>query len=253
MPRLTLEKYLQSAALQDLLRQLGAENVDFLVKEITHFTRREAERRDKIVLGYFGKAGINRIVDSIVTRLNSSPKLKPNARILDAGAGSGFFTVKIASEAKTIVPKAKFFAMDATPAMLLALEKKRESIIPFFGIAENIYGSIKAARSYAVLPERFDAVFSTLMLHHCPDISKVFRSIRQVLKAPGKAVIVDMCTHPFAEFRQEMGDVHLGFDPDQIEKAAEKVFSKVAVEKLPGICCQDSGRSAELFVATLKP
>lgn len=253
IPRLTLEKYLQSVAIPDLLRQLGAENVDFLVKEITHFTRREAERRDKIVLGYFGKTGINRIVDSIVTRLNSSPKLKPNAHILDAGAGSGFFTVKVASKMKEILPKATFFAMDATPAMLLALEKKREGIIPFFGIAENIQGSIETARNYAVIPKRFDAVFSTLMLHHCPDIDKVFKSVRQVLKASGKAVVVDMCTHPFAEFKEEMGDVHLGFNPDQIDSAAEKLFSKVVVEKLPGICCQDSGRSAELFIATLKP
>lgn len=253
MPTLTLERYLQTVALTDLLRQLGGENVDFLVKEITHFTRKEAERRDKIVQGYFGKAGIDRIVDSIVTRLNSSPKLMPTARVLDAGAGSGFFTVKVATKVKAILPKATFFAMDATPAMLLTLEKKRGGIIPFFGIAENIPGSIKAAKSYAVLPERFDAVFSTLMLHHCQHINKVFKSVRQVLKASGKAVIVDMCTHPFAEFKEEMGDVHLGFDPDQIEKAAEKVFSKVVVEKLPGICCQDSGRSAELFVATLKP
>jgi len=252
MPQFALEKYLQSMALKDLLQQLRAENVDFLIKEIRHFTRREAERRDKIVLGYFGKAGIDRIVDSIVNRLNSSPKLKPNAHILDAGAGSGFFTVKVAAKMKAILPKATFFAMDATPAMLLALEQKREGIIPFFGMAENIKGSIETARNYAEIPKRFDAVFSTLMLHHCPDINKVFKSVRQVLKASGTAVIVDMCTHPFVEFKEEMGDVHLGFNPDQIEKAAEKVFPKVVVEKLPGISCQDSGRSAELFIATLK-
>ncbi len=253
MPKLTLEKYLESIDLKDLLRQLGAKDVDFLVKEITHFTVKEAERRDKIVLGYFGNTGIKRIVDALATHLQSSPRLKPTAHILDAGAGSGFFTVRVASKMKTVLPKATFLAMDATPAMLLSLEKKRRGIIPFFGVAENIQGSIETARNYAAIPKRFDAVFSTLMLHHCPDINKVFRSIRQVLKASGKAVIIDMCTHPFTEFKEEMGDVHLGFNPDQIEKSAEKVFSKAVVEKLPGICCQDSGRSAELFVATLKP
>jgi hypothetical protein len=65
-------------------------------------------------------------------------------------------------------------------------------------------------------------------------------------------VIVDMCTHAFTEFKDEMGDVHLGFNPEQIRKAAEKLFSKVTVEKLPGICCSSSGRNAELFVATLR-
>lgn len=252
MPQLTLEQYLHTAKLTDLLRELNAENVSILVQEIGHFTEKEAERRDKIVLGYFGKEGIERIVDSIVTRLNSTPKLKPTAQILDMGAGSGFFTVKLASKVRKLMPHASFYAMDATPAMLVALKKKKEHIIPFFGIAENIQGSTDMARKYATIPKRFDAVFSTLMLHHCPDINKVFKSVRQVLNKAGKAVIVDLCTHTFAEFRDEMGDVHLGFDSKQIEQATKKAFSKVKVEHLPGICCSSSGRSAELFVATLK-
>lgn len=66
-------------------------------------------------------------------------------------------------------------------------------------------------------------------------------------------MIVDLCTHSFTEFREEMGDVHLGFDPEQIERAAGRSFSEATVEKLPGIHCSSSGRSAELFVATLKP
>jgi len=84
------------------------------------------------------------------------------------------------------VPTASLYAMDATPAMLLALAKKKENISPFFGIAENIAGSIENAKKYAAVPKRFDAVFSTLMLHHCPDIDKVFKSVRHVLKPTSK-------------------------------------------------------------------
>ncbi len=253
MTKLSLEEYLEAADLQELLRELGGRNVDLLVKEISHFTAKEAEKRDKIVLSYFGENGVSKIIDSITTGLNSHPKLKPNARILDIGAGSGFFTARIASKMMKPVPSASFYAMDATPAMLLALARKRENISPFFGIAENIAGSIENAKKYAAVPKRFDAVFSTLMLHHCPDIDKVFESVRQVLKPTGKAVIIDLCTHTFTEFREEMGDLHLGFDLNLIRKAAKKVFSRATVEKLPGICCSSSGRSAELFVAVLKP
>jgi len=253
LPSLTLEKYLETVDLQSLLRELGAQNVDLLAREIRHFTEKEAEKRDKIVLNYFGRDGVKQIVDAIVTRLNSPPKLKANAQILDMGAGSGFFTKRIASQLRIPLPHASFYAMDATPAMLLALNKKADKLVPFFGIAENIAGSVKTAKTYSDIPERFDAVFSTLMLHHCPDVNKVFQSIKQVLKPSGKAVIVDLCTHPFTEFREEMGDLHLGFNPEQIQKSGEKVFSKVAVEKLPGICCESSGRCAELFIATMKP
>jgi hypothetical protein len=50
-----------------------------------------------------------------------------------------------------------------------------------------------------------------------------------------------------------MGDVHLGFEVAEIKKAAKPVFSNVSVDKLPGICCSSSGRSAELFVAYMTP
>jgi len=66
-------------------------------------------------------------------------------------------------------------------------------------------------------------------------------------------VIIDLSAHTFTEFKEEMGDLHLGFDLDLIRKAAKKVFSRVTVERLRGICCSSSGRSAELFVALLKP
>jgi len=239
--------------LPSLLLELGAQNIDFLVGEIRHFTVKEAEKRDKIVLNYFGEAGVKQIVDAIVIQLASAPKLKTTAQILDMGAGSGFFTTKVAYKLKKLLPNASFYAMDATPAMLLALARKTDVIVPFFGIAENINGSIKKAKRYAEVPDHFSAAFSTLMLHHCPDVNRVFQSLRRVLKSSGKAVIVDLCTHPFTEFREEMGDLHLGFDPGEIRKTAKRVFSKVSVKKLPGICCESSGRCAELFISTMKP
>jgi len=253
MHHLTLEKYLDTVDLHSLLLKLGAQNINLLTKEIGHFTEKEAEKRDKIVLSYFGEDGVKQIINAIVASLPAPPKLKTSAQVLDMGAGSGFFTTKVAHELKKLLPHASFYAMDATPAMLLSLAKKTDLIIPFFGIAENIAGSIKNAAKYAEVPAHFDAVFSTLMLHHCPDINKVFYSLRQVLKSSGKAVIIDLCTHPFTEFREEMGDLHLGFDPKDIKKAAKIVFSRVSVEKLPGICCESSGRCAELFIASMRP
>jgi len=249
----TLQEYLKTVDLPKLLHDLGAQNIDLLVEEIRHFTVKEAGKRDKIVLSYFGEDGIKQIVNGIIASLDSAPKLKASAQILDMGAGSGFFTIRVAHRLKAQLPKASFYAMDATPAMLLALTKKTHMVTPFFGIAENIAGSIKNAETYATVPEHFDAVFSTLMLHHCPEINKVFQSVRKVLKPTGRAVIVDLCTHPFTEFREEMGDLHLGFDPEDVRKNARKVFSKVSVEKLLGICCQSSGRCAELFIATMEP
>lgn len=252
LPKSTLEDFLKIIDLPKLLAELGAQDPELLVKEIHHFTEKEARKRDKIVLGYFGKKGIRQIVDTVSKKLNSQLELKPTAKILDVGAGSGFFTTRIASKLRKHLPKVSFYAMDATPAMLVAIAKKKEGITPFFGVAENVAGSIRKSKEYATIPKRFDAIFSTLVLHHCTEIDRVFKSLRKVLKPSGKAVVIDMCTHSFTEFKTEMGDVHLGFDPEQIEKAARKAFSQVTVDKIPGIRCSSSGRSAELFVATLR-
>jgi len=248
---LSFESYLNSVNLQGLLEELGAPNADAIIKAVEYFSEQEAEKRDQIVLGYFGEASIQHITDSIVKHLLSPPKLGTRAKILDVGAGSGFFTVRVADEILRHVPDASFYAMDIAPAMLSVLSRKSGKITPFLGVAENIAESIKCARRYLSVPSRFDAVFSTLVLHHCPDVRTVFRSTRSVLTHHGKAVFIDLCEHPFKEFQEEMDDLHLGFDPALVEKEATMFFRTVHVSRMPGIRCECSGRSADLFVAYL--
>lgn len=187
-----------------------------------------------------------------ITELLLTPSTLPlNANVIDVGAGSGFFTSKIAKKIHATLPKVSF-GTDITPAMLLSLANKKANITPFIGIAENIEDSIKEARKFFIIPYEFDAIFSTLMLHHSTQPEKVFKSIKKVLKKKGKVIIVDLCKHEFEEFKTEMGDVHLGFKPQKIQEMSEKYFSKAKVDKLPGICCKSSGRSAEIFVAFMQ-
>jgi len=243
------ESYLKNVEMQKLLEELDVSNPQLVFREIKHFTQKEAERRNKILLSYFGEEGINLIVDSVCNRLLSTPKLRENPEILDVGAGSGLFTIRVARKLRRKLPKAVFYAMDATPIMLRMLTRKTSEIQPFLGIAENITKSAKLARKHLRVPGKFDAIFSTLMLHHCVSVEKVFQSMREALRTHGKVVIVDLCKHPFEEFREEMGDIHLGFELEQIERVAKKMFAETSVEKMPGICCSSSGRCAELFIA----
>lgn len=249
----SFEDYLRGVEISKLLKELGVPRIEMLLEEVKHFTEKEAERRDKIVLSYFGEDGIRRIVDSIVHSFFSPPRLKGDAKILDVGAGSGFFTIKVAAKLRRHLPEAVFYAIDLTPAMLLMLARKTREITPFVGVAENIRGSVEQARKYVNIPEKFNAIFSVLMLHHCLNVERVFKSYREAMKINGKAVIVDLCEHSFEEFREEMGDIHLGFKLEMIKKEAEKQFSKVEIKKIPGIRCDSSGRSAELFIASMTP
>jgi ubiquinone/menaquinone biosynthesis C-methylase UbiE len=184
--------------------------------------------------------------------LFAPPGLPVNAKVLDVGAGTGLFTIKVYNRVRQLFPKVSFYAMDATPAMLMALERKSVDITMFVGLAENIKGSVKEARKYFDIPFRFDAVFSTLMLHHSIEPEKVFQSIKEILKSKGKAIIVDLCKHSFEEVKTEMGDIHLGFDLESINKMATKHFSRIKIEKIGGIRCECSGRSIEIFAAFLE-
>jgi ubiquinone/menaquinone biosynthesis C-methylase UbiE len=249
---ISLEKYLKNLQLEQFFRKLGASNPKLLAKEIQHFTTKEAEKRDKIVLNYFGEDGVNRIVSTITKILLASPNLPAKAKVLDVGAGSGFFTVKIAEKIRTELPTVSLYAMDLTPAMLLSLAEKKANITPFIGMAENIENSIKEAKKFFTIPSKFDTIFSTLMLHHSTQPEKVFKSLKQVLNSKGKAIVVDLCEHEFEEFKTEMGDVHLGFKPENIYEMARKYFPKVKVERLRGICCKCSERSARIFVVTMQ-
>ena len=247
----TFEDYLKNVKLKELLEELKVPKIGTLMKEVKHFTEKEGEIRDKIVLSYFGEDGIERAIDSIVQGLLSPPRLRKNAKVLDVGAGSGFFTTKVVDKVRRHLPEAAFYALDLTSVMLRVLARKTPEITPFLGVAENVRGSVEQARKYLNIPEKFDAIFSILMLHHCLDIEMVFESFRKVVEVDGKAVVVDLCKHSFEEFREEMGDLHLGFEPELLKEMAKKHFSKVQIKKIPGICCTNSGRSAELFVAVM--
>lgn len=247
----SFKEYQKSLDLEQLFKKLGALSPKTLIRTVEHFTTKEADKRDKIILNYFGQDGANRIVDAIASRLLASPRLPQNAKILDVGAGSGFFTAKIMNRIQVDSPTTSFYAMDLTPAMLRSLAKKNPRIKPFIGIAENIQGSIKEAKRHLNIPTKFDAAYSTLMLHHSPKPENVFKSLRNILKKNGKAIVLDMCEHTFEEFKTEMGDIHLGFKLESVREMARKHFSTVKVEKMAGISCKSSGRAAEIFITSM--
>lgn len=146
----SFEEYARNLNLDKFFEVLGVSDPKLLAREVGYFTVKEAECRDQILLSYFGDEGINRIVDKTVELLFTSPMLPTDAKVLDVGAGTGFFTAKIAEKVHAKLPKVLFYAMDATPSMLLSLAKKNAKVKPFIGLAENIKGSIEEAKNILI-------------------------------------------------------------------------------------------------------
>ena len=111
-------------------------------------------------------------------------RLRPGECILDVGCGTG----TLAIEAKRLVgPTGSVHGVDASPEMIKRANKK----------AHKADGTVTFTRAFAqALPfpdGRFDAVVTTLMLHHLPHTARrrCALEMRRVLKPGGRVLVVD--------------------------------------------------------------
>lgn len=110
--------------------------------------------------------------------------LKPGETVLDVGCGTG----SLALVAKRVVgPEGAVFGVDASPEMLVRATKKARRA----GL--EVVFSLAPAQHLPYGDDQFDAVFSTLMLHHLPRSSRgeCAAEIARVLKPGGRVLAVD--------------------------------------------------------------
>lgn len=164
--------------------------------------------------------------------------LGADAVVGDLGCGTGQLSEVIAPFVRQVI------AVDESAAMLKAA---RARLAPLDNV-ELRSGSIE---ELPVEAGTLDVAILSLVLHYVADPVPVLTGIRRALKPRvGKLLLVDMLPHDRAEYRQTMGHVWLGFDPEQVrEWGREAGFSEVRVHPLPA-ASQVKGPS--LFTAVLQ-
>jgi len=107
--------------------------------------------------------------------------LEPDAVVADIGAGTGYFSVRLAN----MLPKGRIYGVDVEPDMVkyLAERAKREK-------RENMI-AIAAAPDDPRLPEKADLVLLVDVYHHVEDRERYFRRLRGSLKPGGRVAIID--------------------------------------------------------------
>lgn len=107
--------------------------------------------------------------------------LRPDAVVADIGAGTGYFTVRLAR----VVPLGHVYAVDIEPDLVRYL---RERIA-----AEGLRNVtvVLAEADDPLLPEPVDVVFLCNTYHHIADRAAYFRRLRPWLRPGGRVVIVD--------------------------------------------------------------
>ncbi len=107
--------------------------------------------------------------------------LAPNSAVADIGAGTGYFSVRLAH----MLPQGQVYAVDTEPDMVkyLGERAKREglkNIVPVAGKPDD-----------PRIPGKIDLALMVDVYHHIEDRSAYFRRLATYLKPDGRVAIID--------------------------------------------------------------
>jgi SAM-dependent methyltransferase len=107
--------------------------------------------------------------------------LQPTFLVADIGAGTGYFSVRLAKR----LPEGKVFAADVEPDMVhyLAARAERERL-------SNLT-AVQARADAANLPEPVDLILLVDTYHHIDDRTRYFAALQPSLRPGGRLVVVD--------------------------------------------------------------
>lgn len=134
-------------------------------------------------------------------RVIAALALKSGDSVADVGAGTGYFTVRLAKSAAA----PKVFASDIEPNMVKHLQHRAMSE----GL-ENVT-AVQAKADSPNLPEAVNVVLVVDTFHHIPSRVAYFTALKKSLKPGGRVAIVD-----FRKGSPEGPPEEFKFTPDQI-------------------------------------
>jgi ubiquinone/menaquinone biosynthesis C-methylase UbiE len=114
-------------------------------------------------------------------RVIDALKLSPDATVADVGAGTGYFTVRLAKA----VSRGTVYAVDVEPAMLEHVRKRAKAD----GLSNVV--TVQASDTSPKLAKPVDVVLIVDTYHHLPNRPAYFRELTKSLAAGGRVAIVD--------------------------------------------------------------
>lgn len=107
--------------------------------------------------------------------------LAPDAAVADIGAGTGYFTVRLAH----MLPRGRVYAVDAEPDMVAHVQRRAQQA----GLS-NVR-VVQASGADARLPEPVDLILLVDVYHHVEDRVRYFSRLRESLKQGGRLAVID--------------------------------------------------------------
>ena len=137
------------------------------------------------VMGYQGAEWLERperIEEERPDQVVEQMKLKPTDVVADVGAGTGYFSFRIAPR----VPRGKVFAVDLQPQMLAIIEKRRKDLK-----ADNVF-TVKSTETNVELPDNsVDVALMVDVYHEFSFPREMMLSLVKALKPGGRVVQIE--------------------------------------------------------------
>ena len=134
-------------------------------------------------------------------RVIEALKLAEDASVADIGAGTGYFSLRLAK----LVPRGTVYAVDIEPKMLEYIRKRAKTA----GLANLV--TVEGDSVSPRLPKAVDLVLVVDTYHHIPNRVAYFKGLAKGLTAAGRVAIVDFRKDapdgPPPEFRFEAAQI----------------------------------------------
>ena len=116
-------------------------------------------------------------------RVIQSLRIRPGDSIADLGAGSGYFTFRLA---EATGPGGRVYAVDIDPDMISLIETKAKER----GL-QNVQ-AVRARPDDPSLPEGgIDLIFTSNTYHHIENRARYFMALRKVLRPGGRVAVIE--------------------------------------------------------------
>lgn len=161
--------------------------------------------------------------------------IPPEYVVADLGCGTGQMIERLAGHVARVI------GIDNTPAMLQAA-RDRTARLSNVEIKEGELDALPFKDS------SIDITLTVLAMSYVPEPLACIHEMSRVLKAGGRAIIVDVTAHDREDFRREMGQSRLGFNAKEIEGMLNQSgFRSTKYTPLPP---EPSAKGPALFLAS---
>ncbi|MCB9360282.1 MAG: class I SAM-dependent methyltransferase [Flavobacteriales bacterium] len=162
---------------------------------------------------YDGKKSRTENVDNIAQSILNEISFSKEMHIMDFGAGTGLLTSNIAPHV------GKITAVDVSKAMIEVLQSKKHLIDCELQIVE-------LDLTKETLSTKFDAIISSMTIHHIKDVQDIFNKFYTLLDDNGSIAIADLDKEDGSFHTEDTGVFHFGFDRNEFLKIAENAGFK---------------------------